>query len=85
MAVASAACTVPVTVHKTAGKPGKPVTDKTEPTSPSTADPVQVRPAPERAAKLDAVPSDGAVAAQDAIGAAVSNTANVIRLGEKSF
>jgi hypothetical protein len=42
---------------------GKPVTVTSEPTSPETADAVQVTPAPPRTTKFDAVPSEGATVA----------------------
>ncbi len=61
-----------------------------EPTSPLTVEVVQVTAPPPpgaalRTAKLDAVPSPGVVAADAAIGAAVSNAANAIRHAERCF
>src|SRR5471030_1014243 len=55
---AAPACSVPTRVHKAGVGGGKPVTVRSEPTSPLTADPVHVTPAPPNTAKFDAVPSD---------------------------
>src|SRR4249920_3722307 len=65
VAAASLACTVPTRVHKAGVGGGNPVTVSSEPTSPLTADPVHVTPAPPSTAKFDAVPSETWANAED--------------------